>query len=509
MTKVDEKGRIRKEYFRKRKSIREIARELHHARKTVKKALMDPYPPVYKRKTPSPQPVLGSVKPIIDRWLSADKDRPRKQRHTARRIHHRLRRECGFKWSESTVRKYVKSKKSQGYKEVFLPLEYEKVADAQGDFGKAYVIMKGSSTSVEFFCMRLCYLRKPYVVAFPFQKQEAFFEGHVRSFNFFEGVPYRITWDNLKPAVKKILKGKDRQEQTTFTTFRSYYLFDSNFTTPGEAHEKGQVENLVGYARRNFLVPLPRVESFDELNQYLLKRCREDDQRRLRGQKKSIGEMWKEEKDHLLPLPQRDFPCCTIHPVKANSYSLVRFEKNSYSVPVRYAHHHLILKSFVDQVDIFYQEKLVASHKRLLRSEEETFDPLHYLPLLLKRPGALFYAKPMRRWPWPPIYHEFLEALKRRHSGARGTKEFIQILALHENGNQKKIEKALEIALKLNCLSFDAVRNILDQISEKTFRVKRLRLSSSLLLNCRLSSQNLAKFNILLREESSENRSSS
>lgn len=505
MIKVDEKERIRKEYFRKRKSIREIAREFQHARKTVKKALMDPYPPVYKRKTPPPEPVLGPVKPIIDGWLSEDKDRPRKQRHTARRIYHRLKKEYSFKGSESTVRKYVRSKKSQGYKEVFLPLEYDRGSDAQGDFGEAYVIMNGSLTLVQLFCMRLCYSRKPFVAAFPFQKQEAFFEGHVRSFNFFEGVPYRITWDNLKSAVKKILTGKNREEQTAFITFRSYYLFDSNFTTPGEAHEKGQVENLVGYARRNFLVPLPRVESFDELNEYLFKRYREEDEKRLRGQRKTIGEMWEEEKKNLLPLPQRDFPCCTVHLVKANSYSLVSFERNFYSVPVRYAHHQLILKSFVDRVQIFYQEKLVASHKRLLGAEEEKFDPMHYLPLLLKKPGALFYAKPMKRWQWPPIYYEFLKALKRRHSNAKGTKEFIRILGLHGNGNKEKIKKALEVALKLNCLSFDAVKNILDQISEETFKIKPLDLSSSSsLLSYRLSSQDLAKFNLLLKEKSNE-----
>ncbi len=221
MIKVEEKEEIRKLYFRKRWSMRRVTRELHHSRKTVRRALDDPYPPVYRRKTPPPERVLGSVKHIIDTCLKEDEGRPKKQRHTARRIYHRLAEEHGFKGSESTVRRYVREVRGKK-KEVFIPLEYDPGTFAQADWGETYVIMKGVKTLVRIFCMKLCSSKKPFVFCFPFEKQEAFFKGHKRAFDFFGGLPHTIVWDDLKVAVKKILKGKNRVEQVPCTAFRSH-----------------------------------------------------------------------------------------------------------------------------------------------------------------------------------------------------------------------------------------------------------------------------------------------
>lgn len=498
MIKVEEKEKIRKLYFRNRWSIRKISRELRHSRKTVRRALNDAGPPVYKRKAPPSEPVLEPVRHLMDTYLKEDERRPRKQRHTARRIYHRLVEEHGFRGSESTVRRYVRKVRG-GKKEVFIPLEYDPGSFAQADWGEAYVIMRGVRTLVKIFCMKLCHSKKPFVFAFPFEKQEAFFEGHQRAFDFFGGIPHTIVWDNLKVAVKKILKGKNRVEQASFIAFRSHYLFDSRFISPGCAHENAKAENLVGYARRNFLVPLPQVESFDELNRLLLKKCQREDERVLPGSKESIGRMHQEEKKKLLPLPKRSFPSCTYHPVKANSLSYVNFERNRYSVPVRYAYHNLILKAFVDRVDIVYQEKLISSHRRLLGKEKESLDLFDYLPLLLKKPGAFHNARPVHSWLAPPIYREALSILERRYPGIRGKREFLKILQLQRNGNKDKLEKAIKMATKLNSLSFDSVKNILDGLEENGVRTKVLDLSSHPYLSgYRVDKKNIGVYNLLL-----------
>lgn len=250
MVQVDEKERIRIAHVLQGMSIREIARVMGHSRKTVRKALEDPSPPVYRRTKPPAEPVIGPVKEIIGRWIEEDLDRPKKQRHTAHRIYERLRGEHGFTGAESTVRRYVRSLRGKKA-ETFIPLCFDPGQDAQADFGGAAVIMDGREMEIQLFMMRLSYSHRPFVMALPFQKQEAFLAAHVRAFDFFGGVPRRISYDNLTAATARALRGDKRREIDSFVAFRSHYLFASHFCNPGEPHEKGQIENLVGYVRRN------------------------------------------------------------------------------------------------------------------------------------------------------------------------------------------------------------------------------------------------------------------
>jgi hypothetical protein len=251
-------------------------------------------------------------------------------------------------------------------------------------------------------------------MALPHQRQEAVFEGHKESFHFFGGVPRSIWYDRLTQAVKRSLLGRRAQEQESFTAFRSHYLFQSRFCNPGEGHEKGLVENLVGYARRNFLVPVPEAASFQELNALLRERCLAEAGRKLRGERQPIGALWEEERSRLLPLPRRDFPCCRTLPVKANGLSLVTFDTNRYSVPVDTGPEQLWLHAFVDRIQVTAGARVVAVHPRSYGREEDVLDPLHYLPLLRERPGALDHAKPLKQWTWPPGLREYLEALRQR-----------------------------------------------------------------------------------------------
>ena len=344
MLKVDQREQIRRAYFIEGKSIRQIAREGHHDRGTVRKALRDAGPPHYTLSQPRARPRLDPFLHLIDQWLREDQARPPKQRHTARRVYHRLVAEHNFPGGESTVRKYIRQHRPK-VPSLFIPLAYQPGQDAQLDFGEALVMMRGRPLQVQLLVVRLCFSKVPFLMAFPHQRQEALFEGHKEAFTFFGGVPRHIWYDHLSQAIRPSLAGRKPQEQEAFIAFRSHYLFASRFCTAGEAHEKGLVENLVGYARRNFLVPVPEVNSFQELNHFLRECCLAEAQRRLRGESATIDELWGQERPQLLPLPEHPFPCCRTVPVQPNRLSLVTFETNRYSVSVEQAHRSLFLRA--------------------------------------------------------------------------------------------------------------------------------------------------------------------
>ena len=250
MIQVDEKENIRRLYFIHRHSIREISQKLRHSRKTVRKAVADAAVPEYHLTVSRPCPVIDPVKAIIEKWLEEDKRQPRKQRHTAHRIYKRLVSEHGFTGGERTVRQYV-SRLRHNFQELFIPLEFDPGTDAHCDWGEAQVYKEDKLIPVQVFCMKLAYSGKPFVMAFPTQRQEAFFEGHQQAFHWFQGVPARVSYDNLTVAVQKVLRGRKREEQQAFTALRSHYLFKSHFSMPRHPQEQGRIENLVGYNARS------------------------------------------------------------------------------------------------------------------------------------------------------------------------------------------------------------------------------------------------------------------
>ncbi len=468
MITVDEKEAIRRAYYVEKKPIRQIQRELGYHRQTIRKALEGGKVPCYSRRKPRPSPVLDPVKPIIDEWLREDANRPPKQRHTARRIYERLVQEYGFSGGESTVRRYVGRLRRQLRAQVFIPLDYAPGEVAQVDFGEAQVVIAGERCTVQLFCMRLGYSKQPVVTALPTQAQEAFFEGHVRAFDFLGGVPQVIWYDNLKAAVKQILEGRNREEQLAFTAFRSHHLFESRFCSPGQAHQKGLVEGLVGYARRNWLVPIPHLDSWVALNDYLLAKCREEGARRLRGEQETIGRRLALERAHFLPLPQHPYPCCVMRPVQANRLGLVTFQTNRYSVPAEHAHESLWVRAFVERIEITNGQEVLACHARCYQREQDILNPLHYLPLLEQRPGAWEQAKPIREWRnrWPEVFDRYLDALRQHQPGTQATREFVRILRLHEDHPEERIAQALEQALAVHCYTAAGVKQLVLRLAE-------------------------------------------
>ena len=479
MISVQDREKIRRAYFVENKSMRQIARELNHSRDTVKKAVESAEPATYALRKPRLAPVLGPYQARIDELLAQNARLPRKQRYTGRKIYEDIHAQ-GYTGSESSVRRYIAQQRGEKRRrDVYIPLEFDPGTDAQMDWGEAVAVIAGEQVTAQLFLMRLCYSRRLFVMAFPAQKQEAFFEGHVQAFHHLQGVPRCISYDNLKAAVQRILEGRNRQEQEAFIVFRSHYLFESRFCTPGQAHEKGRVEDGVGFSRRNFMVPIPKVASFEELNAHLLAACLADDQRRVDRQKVTVGEAWEMEKPYLLPLPGRDFECCVTRPVTLNPYSQVEFETNRYSVPADQAYRNLVLRAYPFRVDVLHLNHVIASHPRCYDREQDILDPLHYLPLLEQRPGAFDHAKPIRRWRegWPAVYERLLAQLRTQWPNGQGVREFVRILKLHRDHPADLIAQAVEEALAYGCGHADGVALCLRQLKDPELPVSPMNLT--------------------------------
>ena len=497
MISVEDREKIRRAYFVEKQSLRQIARDLHVARKTVRKALGAAEAETYALSEPRSAPMLGPYKQRIDELLMENEHLPPKQRYTSHKIYQAIAKD-GYQGGESTVRGYIGQRRREKRRpKVYLPLEFDPGTDAQVDWGEALVEIAGARITVQVFYMRLCYSRRLFMMAFPAQKQEAFFEGHVQAFHHFQGIPHRIAYDNLKAAVQKILAGHTRQERQAFVALRSHYLFESHFCTPGQGNEKGGVEHGVGFGRRNFMVPIPKAATFAELNTLLLAECLKDDERQVDGQPVVIGEAWELERPALWPLPSRGYKCCVTRPVCLTPYSQIEFETNRYSVPADKAQPHLVLKAYPFRVDILYLEDVIASHARCYERHQDIFNPLHYLPLLEQRPGAFQHAKPVRRWreTWPPAYERLLAKLQTEGQGVR---EFVRILRLHEKYPAHLVEQAVAQALEYGCIHADGVELCLRQLLRPEITAAVLDLAGHPRLSSDLERPDLHRYDLLL-----------
>ncbi|MDX6459678.1 MAG: hypothetical protein QOE55_3375, partial [Acidobacteriaceae bacterium] len=299
-----------------------------------------------------------------------------------------------------------------------------------------------------------------FVAAFPAETTEAFLEGHVRAFAYFGGVPARILYDNTRIAVAKILGGEERQRTRAFSELQSYYLFADKFGRPAKGNDKGKVEGLVGYARRNFMVPIPRAGSWEELNTRLEAECRKRRERRLRGHTETIGERFGRDRAALLPLPSEPYEACEKISARVSSLSLVRYRANDYSVPTEYGHRQVWVKGYVHEVVIACASEVIARHKRSYERDAVVFDPLHYLALLEQKTRALDQAAPLAGWQLPECFNQLrrlLEARLKKH----GSREYVQVLRLLETFAIAEVTLAIEDALRLGTISFDAVRHLL------------------------------------------------
>lgn len=465
MLRMDQYEHIRTAHRVYEQSISAISRTTGHSRNTIRKALTGEHTG-YSPRQHQVYPVLGPFTGIINDWLRDDQKQPPKQRHTAQRVFHRLVAEHGFTGSASNVRKYVREAKERfgtALSTAFLPLDPELGQEAEVDWGTATVILQGQPVKAKFFCMRSKGSGKPFVRLYPCERQQAFFDALMCAFNFYGGIFPRLIFDNLTSAVRKVLQGKARLEQESFTRFRAYHNFEARYCNPGAGHEKGGVEGLVGFARRNFLVPVPKAESLEEINEHLLHQCHAYGQHTISGKDKPVDTLFAEERSHLLPLPQVPFANEQLLSAKADKYATVMVDKNRYSVPTRLVGHTLRVICRVETVEIFERGKHVARHRREFANNNWQLDPDHYLDLLKQRPLAFHNARPIRDWKkrWPKEMHQLLERFCQAHDENRGIKAFIDVLMLFRDHPAQEVEAAIAQAVAAGVSVADGVRHLL------------------------------------------------
>ena len=461
MYKVDVYLRVRRAVMVEGMSVREAARTFGLHRDTVRKMLAYSVPPGYQRQTPPRRPKLEPFTGVIDHILDEDHQVPKKQRHTAKRIFERLRDEYGFDGQYTIIKDYVREHRRQT-REMFVPLSHAP-GHAQCDFGEALVIIGGVQQKAHCFVIDLPHSDGCYVKAYPSETTEAFLDGHVSAFAFLGGAPQSILYDNTRLAVARILGDGRRQRTRAFTELQSHYLFDDRFGRPGKGNDKGKVEGLVGYARRNFLAPIPSFESFDALNAYLERRCLERMDARLRGHTESIGQRMERDLDALLPLPPVAYDACEKQAGRVSSLSLVRYKTNDYSAPVAFGHRDVLVRGYVDRVVISCGSEVIARHTRSYERDDFVYDPIHYpihyLPLLERKTGALDQAAPLQGWDLPEEFDTLRRLLEAR-MGHRGKREYVQVLRLLETFSQEEVHAAIRDAIRLGAVSFDAVKHL-------------------------------------------------
>jgi transposase len=458
---------IRREFEFGVGTIAGVARKLGVHRRMVREALVSAEPAAPKAQHRRLRK-LDAVTAFIDQILRADLAAPPKQRHTARRIFDRLRNELpGFSGSERTVRGYVQRRRQQlgiEYREVFIAQSYNWGSEAQVDWYEAWAVLSGERVKLQVFEMRSMASGAGYHRAYTNATQQAFLEAHQFAFAYFGGVFGTLRYDNLKSAVKRILRGHRREETTRFIAFRSHWRFQSEFCNPASGNEKGGVEGEGGYFRRNHWVPLPEAGSLDELNAYLDQCCREDQNRILSGRSDTVGTAMLVEQPHLLPLAAEPFDLAEISFPTVDGLRCVRVRTNRYSVPLRPGTK-VEARVNADSVELWHGGKRVARHERCYSRQQQILDLEHYLDVLERKPGALAGSTALAQWRqagrWPESFDRLWQGLNMRHGRQHGTRQMIELLQLGTGNGWGPLHSAIEQALALGCHDVAAIRHLM------------------------------------------------
>jgi transposase len=458
--------RIRRDRRVEGLSIRELADRHRVHRRTVRQALVNAVPPPRKAYPPRQRPAVDPFVAIIDSWLLADREVPRKQRHTARRVWQRLVAEHGATLAEVTVSRHVARRRVElglDRVEVGVPQTHEPGAEAEVDFGEFYATVAGVAMKLWMFVMRLSHSGKAFHVAFATQAQEAFLQGHVLAFQHFGSVPGRIRYDNLNPAVVRVLKGRDRDESERFIALRSHYGFDSFFCRPGieGAHEKGGVEGEIGRFRRTHLVPVPNVASLAELNVLIAAGDAADDTRVITGRPTTVAAAFAAELPALAPPPDEPFDPARLLSARVDNRARVAVRQCYYSVPARFAGRRLPVRLSATTVEVLDGATVVARHERAAGRYVEVLALDHYLEVLKIKPGALpgatALAQARASGGFTATHQAYWDAARRDRGDKAGTAALIEILLAHRTLPADALATAMSRAVEAGTLDPQAV----------------------------------------------------
>ena len=474
MIRMAQQQYIKDLYENEEVSLREIARRTKLSFQTVQKyAYKEDW---NKEELPNLEaenyPALQAYIPTIDEWMEADRKIPRKQRHTATRIYARLRDEKGYPGSYSSVKRYVRKKKlvmklaAEGY----LPLAHP-AGNGQVDFGESiYCDGKGQEQKGYALTVSFPQSNKGYTQFFPSQNQECLLTGLQRIFEHIGGVPPRLKFDNLSTAVAQVLEGTERVLTDGFRRFMLHYRFQADFCNPASGNEKGNVENKVGYSRRNAFVPIPTITSFEEFNQWLWAWCEKDAQRLHYKYKLPIQELWAADQNSLLKLPEHPFSIFRYEAVSVNKYGFAVIDTNRYGLSPVLAGRVVQAKVFFDHIEFYHDHQPVGNYPRSYGKEEEIYDWKQYIGTLLKKPGAVEHTRFFQQI--PKLWRELLA-----QSRGRERKDALRLLdEIVRDGNAEFCEDTVSLAAENGRTDPDSIRQCYYMLSRREFRPEPLKL---------------------------------
>ena len=450
--------------------IRDICRKAGISRNTVRKILRGQQARFKYRRPNAKQPAQNPIKETIESWVKQDSLEGRKYRRTAKRMYNVLRSDkYGYGGSYASVLRCFQEARERINKnpaEVFIPLDFGPGQASQFDWGEVKAVIGGQLTTLNLGAMQLCKSRKSYARAYPSQKQELLFDVHRRAFEHFGGVPRRVIYDNLRTAVKKILKGNHRNLQERFVEFSSLYLYQAEFCNPARGNEKGRIENLVGFIRENFFVPIPKFVTLEELNDRLLSFLISVARTKIHPESpyKTRHDVYEEEKESLIPLPTHGYECCRVTHAAVTSYSTVHFETNQYSVPGEYVGKTVQVKGYADEVVASFNGAEVSRHKRLYSIKQQSLNPYHYLEALSRKPRAFADGLPFKEWQLPEVFQHYRRMLKEKFED--GDRYFVKTLLLVKDWPVMEVAEAIRQAIAAHALGDSYVLTILRRMRQ-------------------------------------------
>lgn len=463
MLTVDQFARIR-QLRRDGLTIRQIADQLNHSPKTILKALADPEPAAPRPGRPRAAPVFGPFRGFIDAILAEDEVAPRKQRHTAMQVYRRLVAEHSYAGGYDQVRRYLKQCR-RDRRETFLPLDHRPGVRAEADFGHIHVDFPDGRRQVPVLLVTWSYSNAPFALALPTERTEAILHGLVEAFAFFACVPVELWWDNPKTVAIHLFRGRQRTLHPRYAALASHYPFTPKFCLPAAATEKPRVENRVFDLQRQWATPVLRVADLEELNAHLRRCCLAARERTCGEQVEPVGVRFERDRAASLPVPQRPFDACVVHPGQVDKYQTVRFDGNSYSVPRRWAFRPVSVKGYVDRVVVAADGQAIARHPRSYGRREKILDPLHYLVLLEQKPAALDHAPVYRDWQLPATFAALRQSLETRLGPATGARHYIRVLQLLAGHPVARVERAIELSRTRGGLDAAAIAALVERLA--------------------------------------------
>jgi transposase len=471
MKGVDTISRIRREYFVRGRPIKEIVRDLHVSRNTVRKVVRSGVTEFRYERGRQALPKLGPWRDELDALLVANEGKAARERLTLIRLFETLK-ELGYEGGYDAVRRYARGwrrRRGAALAEAYVPLSFAPGEAYQFDWSHEIVVMAGTTVTVKVAHVRLCHSRMPFVRAYPRESQEMVFDAHDRAFAFFKGACTRGIYDNMKTAVETIFAGKQRAYNRRFLQMCSHYLIEPVACTPSSGWEKGQVENQVGLIRERFFTPRLRVKSYEELNAWLMERsiAYAKSHRHPELREQTIWQVFEAERPSLVPYAGR-FDGFHAVPASVSKTCLVRFDNNKYSVAASAVGRPVEVRAYAERIELRQDGQLVGAHRRCFGRDRSVYDPWHYVPVLARKPGALRNGAPFKDWVLPAS----LERVRRKLAGAvDGDRQMVDILAAVLSDGLPAVEAACHEALGQNVHSAGVILNILSRRREPALAI--------------------------------------